>query len=99
MPGVSIGTGSVIAAHSVVTRSVPPYSIVGGNPASLIKMRFEQTIINDLLLSEWWNYKFTDFDGIDVSEPRVFLKGFLKIRDTFEPYRPDKIKLADSLRV
>jgi acetyltransferase-like isoleucine patch superfamily enzyme len=40
--GVTIGTGSIVAAGSVVTRDVPPFSIVGGNPARVIKMRFSQ---------------------------------------------------------
>lgn len=49
LSGVHIGQGSVIAAGSVVTKDVEPYSIVGGNPAKLIKYRFSKDIINELL--------------------------------------------------
>jgi virginiamycin A acetyltransferase len=95
MPGLTIGTGAVVAANSVVTKSVMPYEIVGGNPAKQIKMRFSNEIINRLLLSEWWNYKFTDFDGINISNPVDFLGGFEKIKSDLSEYRPEKIKPAD----
>lgn len=49
MSGVKIGKGAVIAAGSVVTKNVPPYSIVGGNPAKIIKYRFDNEIIQVLL--------------------------------------------------
>lgn len=52
--GVSIGTGSIIAANSVVTRSVPPYTIVGGVPARTIRVRFSETVVDLLLASQWW---------------------------------------------
>lgn len=54
MDGVKIGDGSIIAAGSVVTKDVPPYSIYGGVPAKLIKMRFDPEIIHILSKSEWW---------------------------------------------
>lgn len=49
MPGVHIGEGAVIAANSIVTKDVAPYSIVGGNPATVIKMRFDDDTIEELL--------------------------------------------------
>lgn len=49
LSGVTIGKGAVIAARSVIVKDVPPYSIVGGNPAKVIKMRFESSIINELM--------------------------------------------------
>ncbi len=49
LSGVRIGTGSIVAAGSVVTKDVPAYSIVGGNPAKVIKMRFSEDIIRELL--------------------------------------------------
>ena len=56
-----IGDGAVIAADSVVVRNVPPYAIVGGNPARLIKYRFSEDIIEALLRIKWWNW---DIDKI-----------------------------------
>lgn len=53
--GISIGTGAIIAAGSVVTKDVEPYSIIGGIPAKHIKYRFEEREREVLLASEWWN--------------------------------------------
>lgn len=52
--GIKIGDGAVIAAGSVVTKNVPPYAIVGGNPARVIKKRFSDYEIEKLLEIEWW---------------------------------------------
>jgi len=53
--GINIGDGAIIATNSVITKDVPPYAIVGGNPAKLIKYRFESKIIEQLLELKWWN--------------------------------------------
>ena len=55
MSGVRIGSGSIIASNSVVTKDVRPYSIAGGNPARLIRLRFPEQIIQDLLDLKWWD--------------------------------------------
>lgn len=54
--GISIGDGCVIAAGAVVTKDVAPYAIVGGVPARLIKYRFSENIIKELLRIKWWNW-------------------------------------------
>lgn len=56
LSGVHIGRGGVVAAGSIVTKNVPPYSIVAGNPAKVIKYRFEEETIRKLESSEWWNW-------------------------------------------
>jgi len=54
--GVTIGHGAVIGARTVVTKDVPPYAVAAGNPAKIVKYRFNEQIINDLLKIEWWNW-------------------------------------------
>jgi virginiamycin A acetyltransferase len=56
MPGIQVEDGAIIAARSVVVENVPPYSVVGGNPARLIRQRFPQEIVKELLGVAWWNW-------------------------------------------
>ena len=67
MDGVTIGDGAIVAAGSVVAKDVPPYAIVGGAPAEIIKYRFPQEIIDRLLEIKWWDLtdkEITDHLGI-----------------------------------
>jgi acetyltransferase-like isoleucine patch superfamily enzyme len=66
MPQVtSIGDGSVIAAGSVVVKDVPPFAVVGGNPAKIIKYRFNPETIDKIIASQWWT---KDIDELKASE-------------------------------
>lgn len=56
MSGVEIGDGCVVCSSAVVTKSFPPYSMIGGVPAQLIKMRFSEEIISRLLEIKWWEF-------------------------------------------
>lgn len=56
LPGVTIGDGAVIGSLSVVTGDVPPYAIVGGNPAKVIRYRFDEPTIARLLALRWWDW-------------------------------------------
>lgn len=56
MPGVKLGNGAIVASGSVVTRDVPSYAIVGGNPAQVIRMRFDDAVIARLEALQWWDW-------------------------------------------
>ena len=75
---ISIGTGAVVAGKAVVTKDIPAYAIAAGNPAKVVKMRFSDEIIADLLSSKWWEYDLNYFyakTGIKV--PMNDIKAFL----------------------
>lgn len=57
MPGVKIGDGAIVAAYSVVTKDVEPYTIVGGNPAKPIRKRFDEELTELLLKLRWWDFE------------------------------------------
>jgi len=56
LPGVTIGHSSIIASKAVVTKDVPPFAIVAGNPARIVSMRFDEDIVARLLAVAWWHW-------------------------------------------
>ena len=66
--GVRVGTGAVVAGAAVVTKDVPPYAVVAGVPAKIIKFRFAEDTISKLISSAWWEINPSDMDGIDFSD-------------------------------
>lgn len=57
LSGVSIGDGAIVAANSLVTKDIPPYAIAMGNPAKVVKYRFDEDTISKLLKIKWWDFK------------------------------------------
>jgi hypothetical protein len=75
LPGRNIGTGAVIAAGAIVTKDVPAYTIVGGNPARSIRRRFTESVADRLAGLAWWNWDrgqlreaLPDFRKLDIDD-------------------------------
>lgn len=81
MSGVEIGDGAVIANNSHVVKNVEPYSIVGGNPAKLIKKRFNEETINKLLKLKWWDKEDNEINDISSLLCSTNLDELFKIYD------------------
>jgi acetyltransferase-like isoleucine patch superfamily enzyme len=76
--GISIGIGAVVGMGAVVTKNVPAYAIVGGNPAKVIRYRFNDEVIEQLLATEWWSFseiQLTKYGHL-FNNPDQFLTSF-----------------------
>jgi acetyltransferase-like isoleucine patch superfamily enzyme len=90
MSGVTIGDGAVVAARSVVTKDVPPFAIVGGNPSKVLKMRFGREIVDELMKIQWWNWpveqvaEYADILASNKMEAFLEVNRTMHIRSTSE---------------
>lgn len=99
-PGITIGDGAVIGTHSLVTKDVAPYTIVGGMPAKFIKHRFPMEIIAELLNLQWWRYLWTDFNfagDIPIEEfiERLYV---LIANNKLKEYKPEFLAASELLK-
>lgn len=99
-PGVRIGTGAVVAAGSVVVKDVPPFAIVGGNPARIIRYRFDEKTIEHILASAWWRFHVRDFAGLDMQDLHGFLDGLAERIEagSVTEYKPEPIDIGTSVK-
>ncbi len=96
MPGVTIGDGAVVGAMAVVTKDVPPYAVVVGSPARIMKFRFPNDQVKALLESKWWEFAPWQLKGSRVDDIPSFVEFIAKLRSSGEPvHAPEKIKLSD----
>ena len=76
--GVVVGNGAVVGSNALVTKDVPPYAIVGGVPAKVIKYRFDDSVIDALLSIRWWELADEELEGYApyINNPESFIKHF-----------------------
>lgn len=86
--GVKIGDGAVIGAKSVVTKDVPPYAVAVGAPARVLRYRYSETVIADLLRVRWWRYNLLDFKPGVLNDIHAFLDHVEEVIEdgVLEPY-------------
>lgn len=82
--GINIGDGAIVAAGAVVTRDVPPYAVVGGIPAKVLKYRFSDELIADLLSVRWWETEPALLKGIDLTNIENTIKHIRSIKKSKE---------------
>ncbi|WP_346837884.1 CatB-related O-acetyltransferase [Microbulbifer sp. SAOS-129_SWC] len=96
--GVTIGNGAILAAKALITKDVPPYSIVGGVPAKVIRYRFSNEIVEQLCQLQWWDYKVKTIlsDNADVDIQEFIIKAVRSIESgKAEPYRPNVVDIKN----
>lgn len=99
--GITIGDGAIIAAGALVTKDVPPYAIVGGVPAKVLKYRFSETQIEKLLTLKWWQYGYADFIGVNGIHRNSSIDFFIEkleelvVEGNIQPFSPSVMTIAD----
>lgn len=96
--GIVVNDGAVVAANAIVTKDVPPYAVVAGNPARIVKYRFPFATIQQLLELKWWQYdpgQFSTVCGDDAIDEFIAKLQALKAAGQLHPFEPRPVTLAD----
>lgn len=92
-PGVEIGDGAIIGANAFIAKNVPPYAIVGGNPARLIRFRFDEETVKLLMEIKWWEYDISKIKDIDVEDVVRFINFISTNKSNLQKFNPEKLVL------
>lgn len=85
MGGVTIGHGAIVASGAIVTKDVPPYAVVGGVPAKVIRYRYDKQYIDALLEMNWWNYHYRDLMGVPFPHIAASIDHLQRLLPKLEP--------------
>jgi acetyltransferase-like isoleucine patch superfamily enzyme len=98
--GIKIGNGAIIGAATVVTKDVPPYAIVVGNPGRIIRYRFEESVIDQLQKVEWWRFDFPSLNTVDLSNPIKAIEQIKTLeKNGLKTYKPEWLTMADLIKM
>lgn len=94
--GITIGDGAIIASNATVTKDVPPYTVVGGLPAKVIRSRFHEKTVEELMNIAWWRFSPDQLNGLDPRYPRDFAALLSdRIDNGLTPFAPTKVSYGD----
>lgn len=93
MEGVTVGTGAIIATRSVVAHDVPPYAVVAGLPAKVVKYRHTPEMISQLLNSKWWDCEIDSLRDLPLNDPNAALPMLKELRKE-KPARYQEIQVT-----
>lgn len=93
--GVKIGDGAIVASRAVVVKDVPPYAVVGGTPAKVIKYRFAEEVVQRLLNLKWWNYGVSALHGAKFEDIESSLAKIEEniISGRAKKFNPDHVRI------
>lgn len=97
--GCTIGDGAVVAAGAVVTKDVPPYAIVGGNPAKIIRMRFRDDLVEKLMAIRWWRFAFWDLNELNWTNIEDFVHKFYEIGHDLHEFNPKRFFVREIIEL
>ena len=91
--------GAVVGARTLVLKDVPPYAVVVGQPARILRFRFDEALIARFLAAQWWRFSPALIGRLPVTDPQAFIEAFEEMveRDAPTPMAPAALSTADLL--